>query len=81
MKDTATSVTKCDGYVITRRGQKCLRTTTCGWKLLDRWKDGSESWVHLKDLKEVYPVELAEYAKARGLVNELTFAWWVPYTL
>ena len=46
-----------------------------------QWKDGSESWVPLKDLKESHPVDLAEYAKARGISDEPAFAWWVPYTM
>ena len=79
--DAAAAVSKSDGYVTTRRGQKKLRITTCGWKLLVSWKDGSESWIHLKDLKESHPVELAEYAKARGIADEPAFIWWVPYTL
>ena len=32
-------------------------------------------------MKESHPVELAEYAKARGMSDEAAFAWWVPYTL
>ena len=32
-------------------------------------------------MKEVHPVETAEYARARGISNEPAFAWWVPYTL
>ena len=32
-------------------------------------------------MKESHPVELAEFAKSRGLASEPAFAWWVPYTL
>ena len=32
-------------------------------------------------MKEVHPVETAEYARARGISNEPAFTWWVPYTL
>ena len=35
----------------------------------------------LKVLKESNPVEVAEYAVARGIDRELAFSWWVPYTL
>ena len=35
----------------------------------------------LKDIKESHPVEVAEFAKARGLIDKPAFAWWVPYTL
>ena len=63
--DTDVAVSKLDMYVVTSRGQRRLGKTTCGWKLLVRWKDGSESWVHLKDLKESHPVNTAEYATLR----------------
>jgi len=55
--------------------------TTKGWFLLIKWKDGSESWKPLCDLKEAYPVETAIYAKNNELQNEPAFNWWVPYTL
>ena len=80
-KDEATAVLKADGFVVTRRGQRRRRTTTQGWKLLVKWKDGSEQWIPLKDMKESHPVETAEFAVARGIDSEPAFAWWVPYTL
>jgi hypothetical protein len=55
--------------------------TTKGWSLCVEWEDGSTSWVPLRDLKESNPIELAEYAVARGIDREPAFAWWVPYTL
>lgn len=79
--DTAVAIPKHDKHIVTRSGQKRLRKTTKGWKLLVKWKDESESWIPLKDMKESHPVEVAEYAKSRGIDNEAAFAWWVPYTL
>ena len=32
-------------------------------------------------MKESHSVDVAEYAKARGIDDEPAFAWWVPYTL
>ena len=29
----------------------------------------------------IHPVEMAEFARVRGISNEAAFAWWVPYTL
>ncbi|EJK65892.1 hypothetical protein THAOC_13210, partial [Thalassiosira oceanica] len=58
-----------------------LRFTTRGWKFKVLWSDGSYEWIHLSDLKESNPVDVAEYAKSRDLVTEPAFAWWVPYTL
>jgi hypothetical protein len=80
-KDDATAVSKQDMFVVTARGQKRQRKTTTGWKLLVKWKDQSESWIHLKDMKESHPVEVAEFATARGIADEPAFVWWVPYTL
>jgi hypothetical protein len=80
-KDGSVAVSKEDAYLTTRTGTKRRRKSTVGWKLLVKWKDGSESWIPLKDMKESHPVEVAEYAKARGIDDEPAFAWWVPYTL
>ena len=65
----------------TKRGNRVQRKTTIGWKFLCDWKDGSQTWVPLKLLKESNPVEVAEYVKARNVDDEPAFAWWVPYTL
>jgi hypothetical protein len=62
-------------------GQRRLRKTTQGWSLLVNWKDGTETWVKLAELKDSYPIELAEFAKARGIADEPAFAWWVSHTL
>ncbi|KAG7345432.1 hypothetical protein IV203_032963 [Nitzschia inconspicua] len=40
-----------------------------------------DSWESLSALKESNPVEVAEYAVAHNLTEELAFSWWVPYTL
>jgi hypothetical protein len=62
-------------------GQRRLRKTTQGWSFLVNWKDGTESCVKLAELKDSYPIELAEFAKARGIADEPVFAWWVSHTL
>lgn len=68
-------------YVVTKRGRQRISHTTAGWKLLVLWKGGGEQWIPLKDLKESNPVEVAEFAKSRGIDDEPAFKWWVPYTL
>jgi hypothetical protein len=70
-----------DAYVQTKRGAKRLRKTTCGWQFLVRWKSNATEWIPLKDMKESYPVQTAEFATARGIAKEPAFTWWVPYTL
>ena len=70
-----------DKYVQTKNGRCHLRKTTKGWELLIKWKDKSESWIKLADMKESHPVEVSEYARARGIDKEPAFKWWVPHTL
>ena len=79
--DDSIAIPKAEKYITTGRGQRRLRKTTAGWKLLVKWKDQSESWVKLSELKESHPVETAEFAKLRGIDDEAAFMWWVPHTL
>ena len=57
------------------------KPTTKGWELLVSWKDGSSSWVKLKDLKNSNPVEVAEYAVANRIQEEPAFVLWVKSVL
>ncbi|KAI2495086.1 Reverse transcriptase (RNA-dependent DNA polymerase) [Fragilaria crotonensis] len=41
----------------------------------------STTWVTLKDMKEAYPVQSAEYAVQARIAEEPAFAWWAPHTL
>ena len=70
-----------DAYTTNSQGVRRLRKTTLGWDLKVQWQDKSEQWIPLSVLKECNPVEVALYAKARGIEKEPAFAWWVPYTL
>ena len=74
------AVDKADKYLNTKRGRK-LRKSTIGWDMRVLWRDGSTSWIPLKQLKESNPVEIAEYAVANGIDDECAFQWWVPFTL
>ena len=35
----------------------------------------------LKDMKDSYPVDLADYAVTNKIQDEPAFAWWVPYVI
>ena len=60
--------------------KKTRSKSTSGWFLLVRWKSGLESVCRLSELKESYPVEIAEYAREHDLLKESAF-WWAPYVL
>jgi hypothetical protein len=58
------------------------KQTTRGWFLLVSWKHGGSSdWVKLKDLKDSYLVQVAEYAAANRIADEPAFKWWVHNVL
>lgn len=75
------AIPKSKGTYQTKFGATRKVHTTRGWELYVQWKDGSANWVALKDLKESYPVEIATYARNRGLLDEPAFAWWAPHAI
>ena len=70
-----------DKYIYTKSGQKRIRQSTAGWKLLILWKDGSEQWIPLSIMKESNPIEVAAFATSQGIAEEPYFVWWIPFTL
>ncbi len=66
---------------VTRAGNPISKRNTKGWHILIEWRDGSMDWLRLSDVKDSYPVQLAEYAVANGIDNEPAFKWWVEKTL
>ena len=68
-----------DAYYLTASGMKRRKRTTRGWELYVCWKDGSADWVELKDVKDSYPVQLADYTVSNHIQDRPAFAWWVPY--
>jgi hypothetical protein len=79
-KTEANAMKKEDAFV-ELKGKRVRRMTTQGWRMCVQWKDGSTSWENLKDLKESYPLQIADYAVTNSIAEEPAFAWWVPYTL
>ena len=70
-----------DAFITSKNGGKRRRQTTQGWGILLLWKDGSSTWEALKDIKECYPVDLADFAIQRRIAEEPAFAWWIPYII
>ena len=79
-KDSS-AVSIADGFVIGKSGNRVPKVTTRGWELLVQWKDGSSDWVKLKDIKDSYPIEVAEYAVANRIADEPAFNWWAKTVL
>ena len=74
-------ITQDDAFITFSNGGRRSRETTKGWEILVQWKDGSTSWEKLKDVKQSYPTQLAEYSVEKRISKEPAFGWWVPYVL
>ena len=57
------------------------RHTTKGWKFLVAWKDGTTSYVPLREMKNTFLVETADYAIGNQIDKEPAFSWWVPHVV
>jgi hypothetical protein len=68
-KDDGTTVTHNDMYVYSHNNNQQHWKIIKGWKLCSKWKDGMTSWHLLADLKESYPIEVAEFAVAQGIAS------------
>lgn len=51
---------------LSSNGVKQQVETTRGWEINLKWKDGSTTWNAMKDVKDSFPVQLAEYAIKNG---------------
>ena len=54
---------------------------TKGWKILVKWKYGTQYWIPIKDIKKSNTVETSEYANANNLLEEPAFKWWAKKLL
>ena len=78
---TKDAIPKSKGTYETKRGLDKKIRTTRGSEFYVQWKDGSGDWVALKDLKDSYPIELADYVVNIQIDEEPTLALWVPYVI
>jgi hypothetical protein len=72
---------KADGFRLLPNGQQVPKKSESRWDLEAEWKDGTTSWLPLKELKETNGVEVAQYARDNRLLEEPAFAWWAPHYL
>ena len=79
-KRNGDAINKQQAMIETRSGAR-MKITTRGWELLVAWKDGTQSWVRLADMKESYPMETAQYAENNALLDKPAFAWWARKVL
>ena len=74
-------VKKQNAFSTTRTGTNHRRYTTKGVGVLFQWKDGRTTYETLKDMKNSYPVQMAEYAVHQRIAGRQYFAWWIQHVL
>jgi hypothetical protein len=79
-RTTKEAIPKNKAFITINNRQHGVKTMK-GWELCIQWKDGTTTWQRLADMKESNPVEVAEYAIARGIDIEPAIAWWVDWTI
>ena len=57
------------------------RYNIMGHQVCARWKVGSFNWVALKNMNNLYPIKLTEYATRVKIGHLPAYSWWVVYTL
>ena len=75
------SVKEKDVFDISSNGTKRRKANDQGWKVCIQCKDRSNTWNTLKEVKDSFPIELAEYAVENLISSKSEFSWWVPYIL
>ena len=76
-----TKVKDQDVFITMRTEKKGCRETRKGFEILVQWKDGSTTWVTLKDTENSYPVQMAKYAVQRRIAGDPEFAYWIWHML
>ena len=78
------------GFFYDRNGKRRMMKTTRGVNLLVAINSGKDpkggdritkEWIPLKEMKQSYPLETAEFAVAQRIDKLPAFAWWVKHTL
>ena len=70
-----------DAFVNTSSSTKRRSQTTQGVSLCIKWCYRNTTWVVLKEIKDSYSLQLAEYAVAAKIPMDIAFAWWLHHTL
>jgi hypothetical protein len=61
-------------WSIAASGNWNMKRTTAGWELCIEWKNGSTTWETLSNIKNSYPIQLADYAVTHNIDDEPAFA-------
>ena len=56
-KSDGRALTNSEAFTVSRNGKRARKKTTKGWYLEVQWKDGKNSWVSLREIKESHGIQ------------------------
>ena len=68
-----------ESLIVSNNRSKIRRKTTQVKLIMINWRYISTKWGSMKDVKECYPFQLAEYYHQLRIYQETEFTWWVPH--
>ena len=66
-------IKEADSFIRMYNGNKRRIDITKAWEVCIQWKYGSSTWNQFKDVKESFPIQLAEYAVLNQITDEPAF--------
>ena len=76
-----TEVKEQGAFIPKRTGTKCRIEKNRRVEVLIQWKDGSTTWVTVKDMKNSYPVRMKTFAVQRCISGDPEFACWIQHVV
>ena len=70
-----------DSFVLSSNKNKRRREKTKGYQMDLQRRDVSATWSKLKDTKDSFPEEVAEFSMAHGIADEPAFVLLVPFVI
>ncbi len=74
------ALTESEAHNVTHADVAPIQTTK-GWDICVEWHDGSSSWHPMNEIKNSFPLHLAEYAVKHSIQDEPDFKWWIKEAL
>ena len=67
-KSYGRALPKIKAFTVPRNRNRARKQTTKGWYLEVQWKDGTNSWVPLREMRKSHGIQTVEYVEANELI-------------
>ena len=70
-----------NAFIKSKNGDHRKQEPTKKWEILFQWKGSSTTWENLKDMKDCYPLEMANYDMEKDIDKTSAFSWWATHAI